>query len=118
MTPSFISFLLAQIENTLKGDWWETVQQDIVELGLNLSLSEIQKMSEESFKSIVKTHAAAAALVWLNSEKEKSKKVGHIQYSEIHIQNYLNSENLTVSQKKILTHLRGKMIKLRLFQNV
>ena len=94
-------------------DWWGAVQHDIVELGLDLSLSEIQTMSEESFKNKVKTHASAAALVWLNSEKEKSKKVGHIQYSEIHIQNYLNSENLTVSQKKILTHLRGKMIKLR-----
>ena len=107
------SFLVAQIEHTLKGDWREAVQHDIVELGLDLSLSEIQTMSEESFKNKVKTHASAAALVWLNSEKEKSKKVGHIQYSEIHIQNYLNSENLTVSQKKILTHLRGKMTKLR-----
>ena len=70
-------------------------------------------MSEDSFKTRVKSHAVAAALVWLNSEKERSKKVGRLFYFELRIQNYLTSENLNVKQRKILTHLRGKMIKVR-----
>ena len=64
------SFLLAQIENTLKGDWWQTVQNDIIELNLNLSLYEIQIMSEELFRNKVKTHATTAAFVWLKHEKD------------------------------------------------
>ena len=39
------SFLVAQMEDTKKGDWWETVQNDIMEIELNLSLSEIKMMS-------------------------------------------------------------------------
>ena len=104
---------MAQIENTLKGDWWEAAQHDIVEIGLDMSLSEIQKMSEDSFKTRVKTHATAAALFWLQSEKERSKKVSSLTYPELRIQNYLISENLNVKQRKILTHFRGKMIKVR-----
>ena len=107
------SFLLAQMENTLKGDWWETVQNDIVELNLNLLLSEIQNMSEELFKNKVKTHVAAAALVWLKHEKERSKKLSHVQYSELSLQNYLKSDNLNVQQRKLLTNFRSKMIKVK-----
>ena len=107
------SFLLAQIENTLKGDWWDTVRNDIAELNLNLSLSEIQIMSEELFRNIVKKHAAAAALDWLKHEKERSKKLSHVQYSELSMQNYLKSENLNVHQRKLLTHFRSKMVKVK-----
>ena len=42
------SFLVAQMEDTLKGDWWEVVQNDLVELKLDMSLSEIKLMSVES----------------------------------------------------------------------
>ena len=107
------SFLLAQIENTLKGDWWETVQNDIVELNLNLSLSEIRSMSEELFRNKVKKHATTAALFWLKHEKERSKKLTHVQYSELSIQNYLKSENLNVQQRKLLAHFRSQMVKVR-----
>ena len=39
------SFLVVQIENTLRGDWWELIQQDIADLQMDLSLSEIKMMS-------------------------------------------------------------------------
>ena len=70
-------------------------------------------MSIESFKNKVKTHAAKAAFKWLNDVKERSKKIGNINYSEHRIQNYLLSEELSVQQKKLLTHLRCKMTKVR-----
>ena len=34
------SFLVAQMEDTLKGDWWETVQKNIVEIKLVFFLAE------------------------------------------------------------------------------
>ena len=43
------SFLVAQMEDTLKGDWWETVQNNIIELDLDISLADIKIMSTESF---------------------------------------------------------------------
>ena len=107
------SFLVAQIENPLKGDWWELVMQDIIELNLNLSLSEIKQMSKEMFKNKVKTHVNEAAFVWLNNEKQRSKKIQNMKYSKLYIQNYLLSEKLSIRQRKFLTHLRGKMVKVK-----
>ena len=46
------------MEDTLKGDRWETVQKNISELKLNISLAEIRLMSTEAFKNKVKTHPA------------------------------------------------------------
>ena len=107
------SFLVAQMEDTLKGDWWETVQKNIVEIKLDISLAEIKMMSTESFKNKVKTHVAQAAFLWLNDVKNQSKKIGNIKYSELKIQNYLISDKLSVKQRKLLAHLRCKMTKLR-----
>ena len=70
-------------------------------------------MSEESFKALVKTHVAKAALFWLNNEKQRSKKIRNIQYSDLIIQEYLKSDNLNVDQRKLLAHLRGRMVKVR-----
>ena len=101
------------MEDTLKGDRWETVQKNISELKLNISLAEIKLMSTEAFKDKVKTHAAQAAFQWLNEEKERSKKIRNIKFSEHKIQNYLLSEELSVQLRKLLTHLRCRMTKAR-----
>ena len=70
-------------------------------------------MSVESFKKKVKNHVSETALHWLLNEKQRSKKVGNVEYSNLSIQNYLKSEILDVQQKKFLTQLRGKMVKVR-----
>ena len=59
------SFLMAQIEDTVNGDWWETVKQDMVDLNLDMTLFEIMKMSEESYKSKAKACVTEAAYKWL-----------------------------------------------------
>ena len=107
------SFLVAQMKDTLKGDWWETVQNDLVELKLDLSLSEIKLMSVESFKKKVRKHVSEMAFYWLLNEKQRSKKIRSNEYSALTTQNYLKSEILDVKQKKFLTHLRGKMVKVK-----
>ena len=70
-------------------------------------------MSAESFKDLVKTNISKAALLWLNMEKQRSKKTGNIQYSDLKLQEYFKSDNLNVKQMKLLTHLRGRMVKVR-----
>ena len=61
----------------------------------------------------VKHHISETALHWLLNEKQRSKKVRNNEYSDLTIQKYLVSEILNVKQKKFLTHLRGKMVKVR-----
>ena len=107
------SFLVAQIEQPLKGDWWEQAQQDLAEININLSLAEISKMSVESFKKKVKKCVNDLAFNWLKTEKQRSKKIENIDYSSLSIQDYLTSGKLNVQQRKLLTHLRGKMVNVK-----
>ena len=107
------SFLVAQIEHPIKGDWWEQAQQDLAETNINLSLAEIRNMSVESFKKKVKKCVNDLAFNWLITEKQRSKKTENIDYSSLSIQDYLKSGNLNIQQRKLLTHLRGKMVNVK-----
>ena len=60
--------LLAQMESPISGDWWLTVQNDIDEFKLNMSLHEIKSMSKASFEIRVKNCASKEGFKWL-SEK-------------------------------------------------
>ena len=57
--------LMALREDTVKCDWWDSVQQNMMDLNLDMSLFEISKMSEELFKSKVKDSVNKAAHNWL-----------------------------------------------------
>ena len=70
-------------------------------------------MSQQSFKNKVKIHANEAAFTWLKNEQQNLKKIKDMNYSSLLIQNYLKSEKLNVQQRKFLTHMRCKMIKVR-----
>ena len=45
----------AQCENPVQGDWVKTVTDDIKEIDLKMNFKDIQKMSEKSFKNLVKS---------------------------------------------------------------
>ena len=53
------------------------------------------------------------AFNWLKTEKERSKKTENLSYSSLSIQDYLTSGNLSIQQRKLLTHLRGKMVNVK-----
>ena len=84
------------MEKTVRGDWWELVQQDMADLELDLSLSEIKMMSQQSFKKKVKIHANKAAFNWLRNEQQNLKKTKDLNYPSLDIQNYMISEKLIV----------------------
>ena len=46
-------FFYAQWENPVKHDWTTTVKADMVELGINLELSQIRAMKKDRFADIV-----------------------------------------------------------------
>ena len=71
-------FLMAQITETVKGDWWENILLDLSHLKLNFSLYDIKSMSKEKFKNVVIEAASREAFAWLLSEKSKKKKIQNI----------------------------------------
>ena len=106
-------FLLAQMESPVIGDWWLTVQNDIDEFKLNLSLHEIKSMSKSSFKTRVKDCASKEGFKWLSEKKLEMKKVKNVHHNRLEIQKYLSSPLLSIDQTKLLFHFRSRMIYVR-----
>ena len=74
------SFLTAQIENPVRNDCCQTFVEDMEVFIIGLEIEDIEKMSEEAFKALVKSKEQIASLDFLNSEKNKKNhtKIMHI----------------------------------------
>ena len=89
-TESLIyKFLKAQLNEPTHKDWGQTVLQDIEEFEMNLSLDDIEKMSEFTFKNLVKKKGEANTMKYLNSVKAKHSKVLHIPHFHLEMADYL-----------------------------
>ena len=64
-------FFMAQWEDPVRQDWTELVKADLDDLGIKLSLEEIERKSKMSFKNLVKIKIKEFALDSLNMVKIK-----------------------------------------------
>ena len=70
-------------------------------------------MTKEKFKILVKEACRKKAFKFLMEEKEKvSSKMGKLQYSELAMQNYLSTQELSTPKKKLLFLFRVRMLKI------
>ena len=102
-------FFVAQWENPSKQDWTEQVRKYLKDLQINLSLSEIRSKSTLVFKNMVKMRVREFALDSLNMKKFEHTKMDELVFTELKIQKYLESEELTVNQKRNIFALRTRM---------
>ena len=101
----------AQKSDPAKNDWCLQVQQDLDEFGIDLSEDDIKATSKDKFKEMVKMKCKQAALQYLLDEKSKvHRKMGKINYPELKMQEYLQTNILTTAQKKLLYKLRVRMV--------
>ena len=75
-----------------------------------MSLAEIQAQKKETFKKIIKTKIRNLAFSDLMKEKEGKSKMKDLTYSELKMQDYLVSNELTRSEKQLLFKIRTRMI--------
>ena len=64
---------IAQWKYPAKGDWTEEANKNLIELGINLTLEDIKRKSEDSFKRMVKIKAKEYTLEYLHGLKAKHK---------------------------------------------
>ena len=103
----------AQKTNPVKNDWCLQVNEDRVFFSLGVTEEEIKGMTKETFKNLVKEACRKKAFNFLMEEKEKvSSKMGKLMYSELAMQNYLSSQELSTPKKKLLFLLRVRMLKI------
>ena len=93
----------------LKGDWSNTVIQDMEMIGLTLGEQAISETSISVFKTLVKSKMRQHVLNELNNIKMGHSEVNCIMHSDLKSpQKYLTSSILTNEQKNLLFNLRCK----------
>ena len=109
------TFLEAQRENPVRNDWCQTIQEDLEVFGIDLTLEEIEKMSETQFKELVKQKEREASLAHLNNEKisKNHTKVMHIKHEALKMQDYLEPNSASIEECKFIFTLRSRMVDIR-----
>ena len=106
-------FFKAQEAKPHKMDWCSTIKDDLNKFDLNLSFEDIQNMSKDKFKEMVKTACKKVAFEFLLKLKDGHSKGEDIVYGNFKLQNYLNSELFNTKQAKLLFKLRSRMVDVR-----
>ena len=106
-------FYLAQQVVKTKNDWAELVESDKSEMDINLSDSDIAKMKESKFKSIVDKAVTKKALEYLNTTADNHSKSRILIKSKLEREKYFDDERFSRSEVELLFALRTRMIDLR-----
>ena len=108
--------LLKKIYNLQKsfpsrGDWASTCQDDLRKLEITLEQQEIQEMTKNRFKNLIKEKLRKHALNYLKGKQ--SKKGGQIQYNNLEMAEYLLPTcELNIKEKQKMFEVRNDMIKI------
>ena len=108
------SFLEAQLDTPVKGDWVTMVTEDMKELEISLTMEQIEAMNKEVFKEMIKTKVQKEAFKYLTKLKDSHSKARKIRYEKLEMQRYLKpeTENLTIAEKKFIFAARTRMLDL------
>ena len=93
-TSSLVSQVFwKQVKSSTVGNWVGTVINDLKELNINLSFSQIAQMTKPKFKILVRQSCENASFSALVKEKETLSKGKFIKYDSLKTQPYLLSES-------------------------
>ena len=111
-------FFMAQMKSPTQNDWVSTALEDLEELEINLDLEEIEEMSRERYKSIVKEKVEIQAFEYIIKKKgERTSdhaKGKFITYERLEMAEYLSSleEDISINEKKWLFKCRIEDIQM------
>ena len=98
------SFLEAQLDTPVKGDWlythdWVTmVTQDMKELEISLTMEQIEAMNKEVFKEMIKTENQRKAFKYLTKLKDSHSKARKIRHEKLEMQRYISNLRQKISR--------------------
>ena len=105
---------MRQLEKPVKGDWTNTVQNDLKELNINMSLSDISLLTKKHFKIIVKKACIEYAFNYLVEQTSKLSKGSEILHAKLNMQSYLQpGNNLSVSDMRTIFMMRMRNLNLK-----
>ena len=86
-------FLKVQWNNPTRGDWTETVRDNLNEFGISEDIDYLKSKTKDGFKNMVKKKARKIALIKLLNMKVTHSKMEKLEYEELKIQSYNESSN-------------------------
>ena len=99
---------MKQKEDSLKGDWYQTLEKDFKLIGMDMKDEEVMKIPKSEYKKDIKPKVTQAAFKSYLEEKEKSKKkMVKLQYKSLCIQPCMSDGNFNYSEIKLLYSLRS-----------
>ena len=107
------NFFTTQWKHPVKDDWTTQVQNDLQDLKIDLSLEDMKKKSEYSFKRLVKIKMKEFCLDYLLNKKERHSKMDNLHYVELKLQNYLTDDDISVKEAKNLFRYRTRVAKFK-----
>ena len=102
-------FFITQWMKPNKGDWTETIKEDLKEYNISEDLDYIKSKSKYSFKNLVKKRGKEYTLGKLLLQKEKHSKMRNLEYSELIIQECYLLPGLRVDQARNIFKFRTRM---------
>ena len=95
--------------NPDKGDWCELVKEDLEDFGIHNDFDYIKSIKENTFKIMVKNKANNHALNNLNAMKGGRSKMKNLSYTQIKMQTYMKSDNISMKEALNLFMFRTRM---------
>ena len=112
----FLKVFETQCKESTSKDWVTTVLSDLKLCELNVTFEDIQKMSKQKWKTIVKESIRNKALKYLENLKQKHSKVKTLEHKILKMQAYFLPNELNVSKEEIqlIFQLRCRVTRLKM----
>ena len=99
---------LKQKDNSLKGDWFRTLEEDFRLIGELINDDQISSTPRDEYRKLIKQRVQKAAfLSYLTLKQKSKKKMKSLEYRTFGIQPYITSSNFNLKQVKLLYALRS-----------
>merc|ERR1712208_64340 len=107
-------FLESQLDCPVKGDWVNTVREDLEELKIDLEPRNVTRLSKETFRETIKERIKDRALHYLQTIQKSHSKTRNIIYNKLEMQSYLMSGgNMNIQEKCFAFASRTRMLDLK-----
>ena len=104
----------AQRKSPLKGDWVNTVKEDLESLNIDKTFEDIEQMEKESFKTLVRERVRHTAFEHLKQTQASMSKGKEIVYKDLSLQSYLKPNSyLSIKDKAFIFSARTRMLELK-----
>ena len=103
-------FFVTRWMNPTRGDWTETVRNDLEEFGIQEDIEFLKSKSKGIFKRLLKKKAREIAFESLVEMKVKHSKMNNLEYKELKLQEYFQLPGIRIEQVREIFKFRTRML--------